>query len=116
MLRIAGIVCAAVALFLLTSAGSAQGTAKKNQMVKGTIKVVETDKDVLIVSQKVKNEAVDRELSILNTTEFEVTKNGKTETGVGREGLRLLEGHEGAQVNVKCDKDVNVLSVKVKAK
>src|ERR1019366_7154364 len=37
--------------------------AKKAQMVKGTIKEVQLDKDVLTVNQKVKNEFVDRELS-----------------------------------------------------
>ena len=34
----------------------------------------------------------------------------------GKDGLRLLEGAEGSQVQVKCDKDVNVLKVTVMIK
>jgi hypothetical protein len=86
-------------------------------MVKGTVKTVDTDKDVLVINQKVKNEVVDRELSITPAVEFTVTKKGaESKTASGRDGLRLLEGLEGSSVQVKCDKDVNVISVKVKAK
>ena len=117
MLRVVGISMAVLAVGLFLSAGSvdAQNT-KKNQMVKGTIKTVETDKDVLIVDQKVKNETVDRELSITPDVEFTITAKGETKTANGRNGLRMLEGLEGASVQIKCDKDVNVLTVKVKAK
>ena len=107
----------ALVLFIGNDAASGQVQAKKNQMVKGTVKTVDTDKNVLIVNQKVKNETVDRELSILETTEFVVTdKSGGTKEGVGSAGLKLLVGREGAAVQVKCDKDVNVLKVTVKAK
>ena len=118
MLRIAGIACGLLALFLAVEGGAAADKkATKNQMVKGTVKTVDTEKDVLVVNQKVKNEVVDRELSILNTTEFQVTlKSGETKSAAGRDGLRLLEGLEGASIAIKCDKDVNVLSVKAKAK
>jgi hypothetical protein len=91
--------------------GDAVG-GQKNQMVKGTIKTVDTSKDVLIVDQKVKNESVERELSITPDTQFEV--DGKVANG--RAGLQLLSGKEGAAVNIKCDKDVNVLKVTVKGK
>jgi hypothetical protein len=90
--------------------------AKKAQMVKGTIKEVQLDKDVLIVNQKVKNEFVDRELSILNTTEFVVTIKGDKKEATGSAGLKLLENSKGASVQVKCDKDVNVLKVTVNVK
>ena len=63
------------------------------------------------LKQKVKNETVDRELSITATTEFEITINGEKQSLSGKEGLALLEGKEGASVTVKCDKDVNVLKV-----
>jgi hypothetical protein len=119
MLRVVGISCAVLAVGLFLSAGSVDAQAqntKKNQMVKGTIKTVETDKDVLIVDQKVKNEKVERQLSITPDVEFTITANGQTKTANGRDGLRMLEGMEGASVQIKCDKDVNVLTVKVKAK
>ena len=90
--------------------------AQKAQMVKGTIKEVQLDKDVLIVNQKVKNEFVDRELSILSTTEFVVTIKGQKKEGTGSAGLKLLEGTKGSSVQVKCDKDVNVLKVTVTVK
>jgi hypothetical protein len=109
----------ACALVLLASAAFTSGVAaggKKNQMVKGTIKTVDTSKDLLIVNQKVKNELVDRELSILSTTEFVVITGSDKKEGVGKTGLGLLEGKEGSQVAVKCDKDVNVLKVTVTIK
>ena len=118
MLRFVGVLCAMVAVGLVLSVGSvanAQNT-KKNQMVKGTIKTVDAEKDLLVVAQKVKAESVDRELSIGVDTEVTVTVKGETKTASGRNGLRLLEGLEGSSIQVKCDKDVNVLSVKVKAK
>lgn len=111
-----------VVLGMLLFVGSGEGadTKKKagkgNQMVKGTIKVVDISKSLLIVNQKVKAETVDRELSILPTTEFSVTVGTETKEGTGKEGLLLLEGKEGATVQVKCDKDVQVLKVTVKAK
>jgi hypothetical protein len=118
MLRVVGGLCALVALGVVLSVGteaSAQN-AKKVQMVKGTIKSVDAEKDLLVVNQKVKAESVDRELSITADTEVSVTAKGETKTASGKAGLQLLEGLEGASVQVKCDKDVNVLSVKVKAK
>ena len=107
---------ACVVLALVIVAGADGGQAQKNQMVKGTIKTVDPSKDLLIVNQKVKNLVVDRELSILDTTEFVINdKNGKKEV-TGKQGLRLLEGKEGSAVAVKCDKDVNVLKVTVTIK
>jgi len=84
--------------------------------VKGTIKVVDPAKALLIVNQKLtkdgKTSVVDRELSILPTTAFDI--DGKEY--VGKEALQELVGKEGASVQVKCDKDVNVLKVTVKGK
>jgi hypothetical protein len=85
-------------------------------MVKGTIKVVDVSKNVLIINQKVKKAVVDRELDIRDTTEFVVITGKDEKTAVGAAGLKLLEGKEGASVAVKCDKDVNVLKVTVKLK
>ena len=39
------------------------------------------------------------------------SNSGETKTLRGKEGLFMLEGKEGSSVNIKCDKDVNVLSV-----
>jgi hypothetical protein len=103
-------------LALVVFAGGVSAQAKKNQMVKGTIKTVDPSKDLLIVKQKVKNETVDRELSILSSTEFVVISGGAQKEATGKAGLALLEGKEGANVAVKCDKDVNVLKVTVKVK
>jgi hypothetical protein len=98
------------------SAADAPGKAVKAQMVKGTIKVVDPAKALLIVNQKLtkdgKTSVVDRELSILPTTAFDI--DGKEY--VGKEALQELVGKEGASVQVKCDKDVNVLKVTVKGK
>jgi hypothetical protein len=115
MVRAFGCVCMVFA-FLLFVGGQADAQAQKNQMVKGTVKVVDVDKDVLIINQKLKGQVVDRELSILDTTEFVVMVGKETKKVVGKQGLRLLEGGEGSNVNVKCDKDVNVLQVKVTLK
>lgn len=99
---------------LLNSADAAQN---KNQMVKGTVKSADTSKSLLVINQKVKNETVDRELSITESTEFEVTDAaGKVTKSNGKDGLLLLVGQDGAQVQVKCDKDVNVLKVTAKLK
>ena len=51
------------------------------------------------------NEKVDRELSISEDVEFDVA--GKLSSGVA--GMELLK--VGANVKVKCDKDVKVLKV-----
>jgi hypothetical protein len=99
--------------FLLNTADAGQ----KNQMVKGTVKSADTSKSQLVINQKVKNDTVDRELSITDATEFVVTdKAGKTTTTNGKDGLLLLVGQDGADVQVKCDKDVNVLKVTAKLK
>jgi len=55
-------------------------------------------------------EKVDRELTITEDVEFEVA--GKSATG--RAGMELIKDRIGANVKVKCDKDVNVLKVTVK--
>lgn len=114
MVRFIAVACSlAIMLALLAPA---DGAGQKPQMVKGTIKEVQLDKDVLIVNQKVKNDVVDRELSILSTTEFVVMNKGQKQEGVGSAGLKLLENAKGANVQVKCDKDVNVLKVTVTIK
>jgi hypothetical protein len=115
MVRAFAGVCALFTFVFLTGAGEAGGKVK-NQMVRGTIKVVDVSKDLLILNQKVKNEFVDRELSILNTTEFVIVSGGEKKQATGRDGLRLLEGKENSPVAVKCDKDVNVLKVTVTIK
>src|SRR5271170_1368360 len=109
-------VAGSLAVMLVLLHGPAEGVQNKPQMVKGTIKLVDLEKDVLIVNQKVKNEVVDRELSILSTTEFVVMNKGTKQEGVGSAGLKLLDGAKGASVQVKCDKDVNVLKVTVTIK
>jgi hypothetical protein len=103
-------VCALFALGLFVGVGSADDPKPaKNQMVKGTVKSIDLKTGVLIVSQKVKDETVDRQLDIKETTEF-VIMDGKEKIELsGLAGLELLT--EGSQVNVKCDKDVNVLKV-----
>jgi hypothetical protein len=114
MVRILAVACTMLAFLFLINAGSEGAAKQKPQMVKGTIKEVQVDKNVLIVKQKVKNDTVDRELSIETTTEFVVTVNGEKKTGTGADGLKLLENRVGANVQVKCDKDVKVLQVTVK--
>jgi hypothetical protein len=103
---------AAFAFFAAT--GSVE--AAKNQMVKGTIKSVDASAGVLVVNQVVKDQKVQRELSIEDTTEFVIMENGKKEEAVGKSGLKLLVGTEGASVQVKCDQDVKVLKVTVTIK
>ena len=103
------IVCALFAFGLFALTGTADAQAQKNQMVKGTVKSVNVKDGVLIVLQKVKNETVERQLDIKNTTEFSITIGDEKKELTGKDGLELLK--EGAQVQVKCDKDVNVLKV-----
>jgi hypothetical protein len=114
MLRTLSVVSAVVALLLFSGVGNA--AAKKNQMVKGTVKSVSVKDGVLVVNQKLKNETVVRQLDIKDSTEFVITIGGEKKELSGKEGLALLEGKEGAQVSVKCDKDVNVLKVTAKLK
>ena len=76
MVRTVAFALVALALVILVGNGLAEAQTQKNQMVKGTIKSVDASKDLLIVNQKVKNEFVDRELSILDTTEFVVINGG----------------------------------------
>lgn len=109
MLRTITIACAMGALIVFAGSGAAADKAKKNQMVKGTIKSVDVSKSVLIVNQKVGTELVDRQLSITPDVEFSI--DGKSV--FGKDGLSLLSGKEGAGVQVKCDKDVNVLKVTI---
>ena len=123
MLRTFALALAFVAL-LGISVGAATADDKstttqkqtKNQMVKGTIKTVDLENSVLIVNQKVKNETVERQLDIKDVTEFSITIDKETKSASGKDGLAMLVGKtfEGASVQVKCDKDVNVLKVTVK--
>jgi hypothetical protein len=106
------VACALAALLVLVGlCPAADKNAKQNQMVKGTIKSVDASTSVLVVNQKVNNDTVERQLDIKDTTEFVVTIDGEKKEATGKDGLALLAGHEGAQVAVKCDKDVNVLKV-----
>ena len=82
-----------------------QTKAKNNQMVAGTIKSIDIGKGILVINQKVGNEKGDRELSISEDVEFDVA--GKLSSGVAGMGLLKV----GANVKVKCDKDVKVLKV-----
>jgi hypothetical protein len=88
----------------------------KNQMVKGTIKEVNVKDSVLVVNQKVGNETVVRQLDIRAVTTFVVNTGTEKKEASGKDGLSLLEGKEGSSVQVKCDKDVNVVSVSVTLK
>jgi hypothetical protein len=117
MLRSVAIIGMVLTLVLLAGSGTAADNKVQNsQMVKGTIKLVDPAKNLLVINQKVKNEVVDRELSITGATKFIImTGKDKKETA-GKDGLFLLEGKQGAAVNVKCDKDVNVLQVNVTIK
>jgi len=108
--------CALLALGLCVSVGLGADKPAKNQMVKGTVKSADVSTGVLIVNQKVKNETVERQLDIKDTTEFVITIGDETKELSGKDGLALLVDKEGAQVTVKCDKDVNVLKVTAKVK
>jgi hypothetical protein len=99
-----------------TASQAADKAAKKNQMVKGTIKSVDVSTDVLVVNQKLKGATVERQLDIRDVTEFVIMTGKEKKEASGKDGLRLLEGKEGSSVQVKCDKDVNVLKVTVKLK
>ena len=116
MLR--SVFCAVLALGVLSlSADGADPKTKKagkGQMVKGTIKSVDVKSGVLVIAQKLKTETVDRQLDIKPETEFSITIDGKTIETSGKGGLAMLDGKVGATVNVKCDKDVNVLKVTAK--
>jgi len=118
MMRTVTVACALLALVVFTSSGlsddTTPGKAVKSQMVKGTIKSVDAATGVLIVNQKVGTSVVDRELSITEKTEFVITTKDGTEEITGKEALKLLVDAKGASVQVKCDKDVNVLKVTVK--
>jgi hypothetical protein len=107
---------AALAVLVVAGLSAADDKPAKNQMVKGTIKSVNVKDGVLIVNQKVKNETVERQLDIKDVTEFVITIGDEKKELAGKDGLALLEGKEGAQVQVKCDKDVNVLKVTVTIK
>ena len=106
--------CAALAFSFLAVTSTADAQAQKNQMVKGTVKSVNVKDGVLIVLQTVKNEKVERQLDIKDSTEFSITIGDETKELKGKDGLELLK--EGASVQVKCDKDVNVLKVTAKIK
>jgi len=103
----------------LASFGVAQDPpkpARNNQMVKGTVKSVDIKTGVLVVAQDVKGEKVDRQLSITENVEWTIKTGSETKTVSGKEGLALISGKEGATVQVKCDKDVNVQKVTVTLK
>jgi hypothetical protein len=103
------IACASLAVGLFVAIGTVEAQGQKNQMVKGTVKSVNVEDGVLVVLQKVKDETVERQLDIKSTTEFTITIGNEKQELSGKDGLALLKA--GAQVQVKCDKDVNVLKV-----
>ncbi len=115
-------VTGALLVVVLLAGGTADGKDKKagkaarNQMVKGTIKLVDVDKNLLVINQKVKGEVVPRELSITADTDFVIMNGSEKTVRAGKDGLILLQNQVGASVKVKCDKDVNVLEVTVKTK
>jgi len=111
-LMIRAVTCALLALGFFI-AGTTDVQAAKNQMVKGTVKSVSPEADVLVVNQKVGTGVVDRQLSITKDVEWTITTPEGTKEFTGRDGLKFLQGSEGAAIQVKCDKDVNVLSIKV---
>jgi hypothetical protein len=115
MVRVIAGVVALCVFASLTSATQAQQPVK-NQMVKGTIKEVNVKDGVLVVNQKVGNETVVRQLDIRAVTTFTINTGTEKKEATGKEGLEMLEGKEGASVQVKCDKDVNVVSVSVMLK
>jgi hypothetical protein len=108
MLRVLACALAFVGVVALVGVANAQ-TPKQNQMVKGTVKSINVEDGVLIVLQKVKDETVERQLDIKGTTEFTLTVGGEKIDLTGKDGLAKLT--VGSQVQVKCDKDVNVLKV-----
>jgi hypothetical protein len=115
MVRTAAALLALVAVAgLAIAADDDPGKAVKAQMVKGTIKSADFATGVLVVNQKVGNSVVDRELTITPKVEFSITTKDGTEEVFGKDGLRLLEDAKGATVQIKCDKDVNVLKVTVR--
>jgi hypothetical protein len=107
---------ALLSFVFLAGLATADDKPVKNQMVKGTIKSVNLKDSILVVNQKVKTETVERQLDIKDATEFVISIGGEKTEASGKEGLALLEGKEGAEVTVKCDKDVNVLKVTAKVK
>lgn len=92
MIRVLAFFGAVLAVALLVGTSDVSAAAQKTQMVKGTVKSADAKELVLVVNQKVKNETVDRQLSIKADTEFSVTgADGKVTTATGKEGLLLLE-------------------------
>jgi hypothetical protein len=80
-------------------------------MVKGPVKSINVEDGVLVVLQKIKgkDETVERQLDIKGTTEFTITVGKEKLELTGKERLAKLT--VGSHVQVKCDKDVNVLKV-----
>ena len=117
MFRTVAMVCALVALVCFVGVGlGADNVVKNNQMVRGTIKSADPSTLVLVINQKVGNGVVDRELSITEKAEFIIKGSTGTEEVTGKAGLQLLQDAAGSAVQVKCDKDVNVLRVTVTLK
>jgi hypothetical protein len=110
------IACGLVLGAFFFAIGTSDALAAKNQMVKGTVKSVSPETDVLVVNQKVGNGVVDRQLSITKDVEWTIVTPKGTQEFTGRDGLKFLQGAEGSTIQVKCDKDVNVISIKVTVK
>jgi hypothetical protein len=116
--------CAILAVVVFAGVGLSDdvtpGKAVKAQMVKGTIKSADPATGVLVVNQELKKDGktqiVDRELSITDKVEFSITTKDGTEEFVGKAALQRLVDAKGSSVQVKCDKDVNVLKVTVRIK
>jgi len=113
---IRAILSAVLALGLVSLANAADPKPVKSQMVKGTVKSVDVGTGVLVISQVVKEEKVDRQLSITDDVQWEIKTGTETKTLTGKDGLAALAGKEGSMAQVKCDKDVKVLKVTVTLK
>jgi hypothetical protein len=102
--------------FAAPDASAAKAKAKKadkTQVLTGTVKSIDAAKSLLVVSQTVKKQKVDRELTIGSATTFSVKDGDKTKELTGKEGLALLKGKEGTTVAVKSGKDSKAVSVTV---
>lgn len=86
---------ALLACVLSVGLASAQPPAKNNQMVRGTVKSVDVKSGVLVVAQDVKNEKVDRQLSITDKVEWTIKTGAETKTVTGKEGLRWWPAARG---------------------
>jgi len=105
-----------VTLCLFLSFSTVEARQTKNQMVKGTVKSIDTAKGVLVIDQKLKDQTVERQLDITNAVTWVITIGNEKKEVTGKDGLFILDGKKDVTVAVKCDKDVNVLSITANVK